>query len=696
MRAVDVSSFKSAGCGGRGGSGGDEVSPAAMRACVETALYDELGVSPDATEAQLKRAYYAKSLALHPDKNESPDAAESFQRVCAAYQVLSDPDARLAYDARGEASIGGPEVGHESAVDMFQAVFGSAAFEVLVGRFPVLEQALEPTGDMSAREAAFRQRRRETELAVALAERLDGARTDEEGWCSDQARFATGLLHNSFGLRLLHLIGRSYAAHAREWLAIQSAAGLPDASASWVGGTLSGGKACLSMVGGAVTAATSGRRAATVADAAERAESARGDAEAEASLAAAAAAAAWAKAESLSGLERAAAEADAAALMEAAAAAGERAAAAAVAAARAVEAKDAAAQDATVDACAMVWGMCVMDVSTTLRSAVHKVLADKGVSYDRRTRRARALLVLGRIFEATPAAPPTEEVTIRFEGGQPLGIEIVPAASGAAEVRFVDARAAGRGARVGDVLAAVNGESVIGYNHAVQLAPELAGSTGDGLPAVGRSTSESDTTGAAGGAPPPLLPPRDLTLTLSRCAAEPQAKLNLRQEIAQSLGVASSAPRLEAPAAHKLTWAERAGRHGGSGYHLGDLSRTAVKMLTGAARSALSSGAKPASPDPTPDKAGPLGKRSEYLGQYRIRHFVLRGDLLTWSRSEGGTPHGSLRLIGGTARVTPSDFATGRAFSLTLSELGDRQPLVLACASARERDAWARALRMAV
>ena len=46
--------------------------------------------------------------------------------------------------------------------------------------------------------------------------------------CS-QARGATALLQNAFGLRLLHLIGRSYVLYAREWLAAQSASGIPDA-----------------------------------------------------------------------------------------------------------------------------------------------------------------------------------------------------------------------------------------------------------------------------------------------------------------------------------------------------------------------------------------------------------------------------------------------------------------------------------
>ncbi len=50
-------------------------------------LYDELGVAPDASEAQIKRGYYTKSLALHPDKNPDKNAVAAFQRVAQAYQV---------------------------------------------------------------------------------------------------------------------------------------------------------------------------------------------------------------------------------------------------------------------------------------------------------------------------------------------------------------------------------------------------------------------------------------------------------------------------------------------------------------------------------------------------------------------------------------------------------------------------------
>jgi len=52
--------------------------------------------------------------------------------------------------------------------------------------FPLPEQALQGSREIGSAEAAFRQRRRETEVAVALAERLDAAAGREEAWCEDQ------------------------------------------------------------------------------------------------------------------------------------------------------------------------------------------------------------------------------------------------------------------------------------------------------------------------------------------------------------------------------------------------------------------------------------------------------------------------------------------------------------------------------
>ncbi|KAJ2766210.1 hypothetical protein IWQ57_004465 [Coemansia nantahalensis] len=67
-------------------------------------LYALLGVAAEAGEKELARAYRAKALQLHPDKNrDSPDAARLFHGVKDAYELLTDPQRRAAYDAQRRA-----------------------------------------------------------------------------------------------------------------------------------------------------------------------------------------------------------------------------------------------------------------------------------------------------------------------------------------------------------------------------------------------------------------------------------------------------------------------------------------------------------------------------------------------------------------------------------------------------------------
>ena len=56
-----------------------------------------LGITVDATEKQLKTAYRMRSLKFHPDRAGASSTA-AFQRVAKAFDVLSDPDKRSAYD----------------------------------------------------------------------------------------------------------------------------------------------------------------------------------------------------------------------------------------------------------------------------------------------------------------------------------------------------------------------------------------------------------------------------------------------------------------------------------------------------------------------------------------------------------------------------------------------------------------------
>ncbi|MBJ7358292.1 molecular chaperone DnaJ [Nocardioides sp.] len=90
-------------------------------------LYDLLGVAPDADADTIKKAYRKLARQLHPDVNPDPDTQERFKEVSRAYEVLSDPQKRAAYDRGGDpfggAGFGGQGAGF-SFTDIMDAFFG--------------------------------------------------------------------------------------------------------------------------------------------------------------------------------------------------------------------------------------------------------------------------------------------------------------------------------------------------------------------------------------------------------------------------------------------------------------------------------------------------------------------------------------------------------------------------------------------
>lgn len=60
--------------------------------------YQILGVSPQASEEEIKRAFRKLAIAYHPDKNSSPQAEVLILEINEAYEVLSDPEKRTLYD----------------------------------------------------------------------------------------------------------------------------------------------------------------------------------------------------------------------------------------------------------------------------------------------------------------------------------------------------------------------------------------------------------------------------------------------------------------------------------------------------------------------------------------------------------------------------------------------------------------------
>lgn len=145
----------------------------------EKDFYKILGVTPTASQSEIKDAYRSKAKALHPDKNQGNAALEEkFKAVSEAYDILSDAKKRAEYDEaralfeRGgfRAPTGGGGAGDFSDIfgggnpqDIFANLFGGAGMR----RGPRKGQDLQTESTISFREAIFG-----TTLDLKLA--LDG------------------------------------------------------------------------------------------------------------------------------------------------------------------------------------------------------------------------------------------------------------------------------------------------------------------------------------------------------------------------------------------------------------------------------------------------------------------------------------------------------------------------------------------
>ncbi|KAG0277275.1 hypothetical protein BGZ95_006201 [Linnemannia exigua] len=69
--------------------------------------YNILGISKDADDDQIKKAYRKLALKYHPDKNSAPDAEKKFHDISEAYEVLSDKNKRAVFDQFGEEGLKG-------------------------------------------------------------------------------------------------------------------------------------------------------------------------------------------------------------------------------------------------------------------------------------------------------------------------------------------------------------------------------------------------------------------------------------------------------------------------------------------------------------------------------------------------------------------------------------------------------------
>jgi len=104
--------------------------------------YEVLGVSREADEEEIKKAYRKLAVKFHPDKNPGDKhAEEKFKELGEAYEALSDPQKRAAYDQYGHAAFDprqrarAPGGGFHDPFDIFREVFGAGGGSIFESFF---------------------------------------------------------------------------------------------------------------------------------------------------------------------------------------------------------------------------------------------------------------------------------------------------------------------------------------------------------------------------------------------------------------------------------------------------------------------------------------------------------------------------------------------------------------------------------
>jgi molecular chaperone DnaJ len=151
--------------------------------------YDVLELPKDASTEDVKKAFRRLALQFHPDRNKDEDASGRFREVSEAYQVLSDPERRAAYDRFGHSVTNGDAGrgfdGYETFGgfgDIFEAFFGGSS-----ARGPRQGRDLEHQVSLKFTEAAFGVARTFEVDRSELCDRCGGSRAEpgtEQPQCS--------------------------------------------------------------------------------------------------------------------------------------------------------------------------------------------------------------------------------------------------------------------------------------------------------------------------------------------------------------------------------------------------------------------------------------------------------------------------------------------------------------------------------
>ncbi|WP_029894480.1 molecular chaperone DnaJ [Desulfohalovibrio reitneri] len=136
--------------------------------------YEVLGVSRDAGDDEIKRAYRKMAFEYHPDRNpDDPEAEVKFKEAAEAYEVLRDPQKRQTYDRFGHEGVGGMGGGFHSSEDIFSTF--SDIFSEFFG-FSGRGGGRRPTAGADLRynlRLSFREAAKGTEVTLKIPKKVE-------------------------------------------------------------------------------------------------------------------------------------------------------------------------------------------------------------------------------------------------------------------------------------------------------------------------------------------------------------------------------------------------------------------------------------------------------------------------------------------------------------------------------------------
>jgi curved DNA-binding protein CbpA len=257
--------------------------------------YDLLDVSTNADEVTIRKAYFKTARKCHPDKNpDDPEAHAKFQALGEAYQVLSNPQLRAAYDRDGKSTETSTAAENmPNPQDFFNVMFGSTLVEPYIGELWIASmtsdammnpdagidfEELEKNADLTEEEKEeimrqkakelrenneLQQKLRQVKCAQALRQRISSfdAKADWRIFADEAREEAQNIAQGAYGSMYLITIGFAWQIAAEEFL------GQYDKNA-WFSGQVASARKNFSgigsnfqLIGAGLKAATAGSKA---------------------------------------------------------------------------------------------------------------------------------------------------------------------------------------------------------------------------------------------------------------------------------------------------------------------------------------------------------------------------------------------------------------------------------------------------